>query len=89
MLFACIQLSLLKVSEDQNNLILIEDGKVNLILLIEWPYESNQCLRQKIQAIYLSDVFPIPLIFSLDCNCKHLWPPADPRHCPDTAGDCV
>ena len=45
LLFACIQLSVLKTSEDYTNFILIELGKVNLIFLTEWQEESFQCLR--------------------------------------------
>jgi len=45
LLSACIQLSLLKTFEDQKNLIFIELGKVNLILLTERREEYYKCLR--------------------------------------------
>ena len=61
LLFACIQLSLLKASEVKN-LMFIRLGKVNIILLTGWQEESYQCLRQT----YLSNT---PSIKSLiPCN---------------------
>ena len=45
LVFAYIQFSLLKVSEEKKNLIFIKMGKVNFIILAEWQKESYKCLR--------------------------------------------
>jgi hypothetical protein len=88
--FAFIQLGLLKASEDWNNLIFIELGKVNLILLIEWPQKSNQCLRRKNLWSHLSfTLFPHTTCLLSCLQLQHLSPSDGPRHWPDTAGDCV
>jgi hypothetical protein len=46
LLFVCIQLSVLMVSEEKKNLIFIEQGKVNFILLKERQEETNQFLGE-------------------------------------------
>jgi hypothetical protein len=45
LLFACIQLSVLKEPEEKSDLIFIGLGNVNFILLTEWQEESYKCLR--------------------------------------------
>ena len=45
LIFVCIRLSVLKESEEKNNLICIDQGKVNFFILTERQKQSYQCLR--------------------------------------------
>ena len=73
LLFVCIKLKLLKSPEEKKNLILIELGKVNLILLTEWQEES--CQRSRRSDTYntasLNFFYPISFICPVVFNFKY------------------
>ena len=67
LIFACIQLSVLTVSDDKKNFIFIQLGKVKLILLTEWQEESYQCLR--CSAISSNPSLKLVFPYNLSASC--------------------
>jgi hypothetical protein len=90
LLFAWIQLSLLKASEEKKNLIFIDLGKVNFILLTEWQEESDHYLRRSdiSNTPSLKPFLPyyspaqLSVILSITVSTDH-------SHWPDTAPKCL